>query len=78
MLEESISANKDDAGRCSEAYSAHVALRAACICRSKVAQRNHSDYFILLRGTTLLSLQIFLQASFFPNIAARAEQTLAI
>ena len=57
MLEESISAYKDDAGRCSEACPAHVALRAACIRRGKVAQRNHWDYFILPRCTTLLSLQ---------------------
>ena len=31
MLEGSISAYKDDAGRCSEACSTHVALWAACI-----------------------------------------------
>ena len=30
MLEESISAYKDDVGRCSEACPAHVALWAAC------------------------------------------------
>ena len=41
MLEESISAYKDDAGRCSEAFPAHVALRAVCIRRGKVAQWNH-------------------------------------
>ena len=41
MLEESISAYKDDAGSCSEACPAHVALRAACIRCGKVAQRNH-------------------------------------
>ena len=57
ILEESISAYKDDAGRYSEACPAHVALRAACICRGKVAQRNHWDYFILPRCTTLVSLQ---------------------
>ena len=45
MLEESISAYKDDAGRCSEACPAHVALRAACIHRGKVAQWNHWNYF---------------------------------
>ena len=45
MLEESISAYKDDAGRCSEACPAHVALQAACIRRSKVAQQNHWNYF---------------------------------
>ena len=39
MLEESISAYKDDAGGCSEPFPAHVALRAACIRRGKVAQR---------------------------------------
>ena len=38
MLEESISAYKDDAGRCSEACPTHVALRAVGICRGKVAQ----------------------------------------
>ena len=57
MLEESISTYKDDAGRCSEACPAHVALRAACIRCGKVAQRNHWDYFILPRCTTLLSFQ---------------------
>ena len=57
MLEESISAYKDNAGRCSEACPAHVALRAACIRGGKVAQRNHWDYCILPRCTTLLSLQ---------------------
>ena len=31
MLEESISAYKDDAGRCSEACPTHVALRAVGI-----------------------------------------------
>ena len=74
MLEESISAYKDDAGRCSEACPAHVALRAAYIRRSKVAQRNHWDYFILPRCTTPFRKQ----ASSFPNVAARAEQKLAI
>ena len=53
MLEESISAYKDDAGRCSEAFPFYVALRAACIRRGKVAQRNHWDYFTLQRCTTL-------------------------
>ena len=57
MLEESISAYKDDAGRCSEACPAHVALRAVCIHHGKVAQQNNWDYFILLHCTTLLSLQ---------------------
>ena len=57
MLEESVSTYKDDAGSCSGACPAHVALRAACIHRGKVAQRNHWDYFILPRCTTLLSLQ---------------------
>ena len=45
MLEDSISAYKDDAGRCSEACPAHVALQAACICRGKVAQRNQVGLF---------------------------------
>ena len=57
MLGESISAYKDDAGRCSEACPAHVALRAACIHRGKVAQWNHWNYFILPCCTTFLSLQ---------------------
>ena len=57
MLEESISAYKNDAGRCSEACPALVTLQAACIRHGKVAQRNHWDYFILPRCTTLLSLQ---------------------
>ena len=69
MLEESISACKNDAGRCSEACPSHVALQAACICRGKVIQRNHWDYFILPRCTTPL---------FFPNVGARAEQKLVI
>ena len=48
MLEESISAYKDDAGRYSEACPAHVALWAACIRRGKVAQRNHFFIFYFL------------------------------
>ena len=48
MLEESISAYRDNAGRCSEACPAYVALRAASICRGKVAQWNHWDYFTTL------------------------------
>ena len=42
----------------------------------KVAQRNHRGSFILLCCTTLLSHQK--QASLFPNVAARAEQKIAI
>ena len=50
MLEESISAYKDNAGRCSEAFPAHIALRAVRIRRGKVVQRNHWDllYFTAL------------------------------
>ena len=55
MLQESISVYKDTAGRCSEGRPTHVALRAACVRRSKVAQWNHWDYFILLYCNTLLS-----------------------
>ena len=76
MLEESISAYKDDAGRCSEACPAHVALRAACIRRSKVAQQNHWNYFIYHAAPLFSAFRK--QASFFPNVAARAEQKLAI
>ena len=54
MLEESISAYKDDAGRCYEAFPAHVALQATCIRRGKVAQRNHWDY-LLYRAAPLFS-----------------------
>ena len=54
MLEESISANKDNAGRCSEASPTHVAQIAACIRCGKVAQRNHWNYFILPCCITLL------------------------
>ena len=57
MLEGSISAYKDDAGRCSVTCPTHVALRAACIRCGEVAQRNHWDYIILPRCTFLLSLQ---------------------
>ena len=53
MLEESISAYKIDAGRCSEACPAHVALQATGKRHGKVAQRNHWDYFILPRYTTV-------------------------
>ena len=73
MLKESISDYKDE---CSEACPTHVALWAACIRRGKVTQWNHWDYFILPCHTTLLSLQK--KASFFPNVATRAEQKLAI
>ena len=46
MLEESISAYRDNAGRCSEVCPAHVALWAVCICCGKVAQWiNYWDYF---------------------------------
>ena len=63
---------------CSEACPAHVALRAAGIHQNKVhvAQQNHWDYFILLRCTPFLNHQK--KGSFFPNIAARAEQKIAI
>ena len=49
-LQNVISAYKDDAGRCSEAFPAHVALRAVRIRRGKVVQRNHWDllYFTAL------------------------------
>ena len=71
MLEESISAYKDDAGRCSEACPSHVALRAANIRHGKVAQLNHWDYFILSRCTTLLSLQ---KTSLFSSPTSLQEQ----
>ena len=61
MLEESISAYKDDAGGCSEPFPAHVALRA---------------YFTALHHSSQPSVRK--QPSFFPNVAARAEQKLAI
>ena len=76
MSQESISAYKDDAGRCSEACPARVALRAACIRRGKVA---HGTIGITLFYRTAAFFSAFRkQASFFPNVAARAEQKLSI
>ena len=72
MLEDPISAYKDDAGRCSEACPARVALQAACICRGKVAQWNDRDYFTIPCCTTLLSHQK--TTLFLPQRCCKAEQ----
>ena len=58
---------------CSEACPTHVALQAAGIRWNKVAQWNHLFY----RAVPLFSA-IRKLASFFPNVAARAEQKIAI
>ena len=62
---------------CSEACPTHVAVQAAGIRRNEVAQQNHRYYFFFYRAVPLFSA-IRKQASFFPNIAARAEQKFKI
>ena len=60
---------------CSEACPACVSLQVVGLCWNKGAQRNHRDYFFLLHCTTSQPLK---NRPFSPNIAARAEQKIAI
>ena len=54
----------------------HGALQAASICHGQVAQQNYWNYFFYCAAPLFSAFRK--QASFFPNIAARAEQKLVI
>ena len=77
MLEEYKSTYKDDAGRCSEACPARVALRAVPVYTSR--QSSTTEPLGLLYLTALHhSSQPSENKPFFPNVAARTEHKLAI
>ena len=78
MLKESISVYNIDAGRCSEACPAHVALSAGCVYTSRQSSTTEPLGFILFYRVAPSFLAFRKQASFFPNDAAKAEQKLAI
>ena len=74
VLEKSIPAYWDHAGRVIWGLSCSCSTVGCSICQNKVAQQNHWDY---LNAEPLFSA-IRKQSSFFPNVAARAEQKIAI